>query len=413
MAMSSTFGALRPTAHPLMVLLSGHGGVAALTLTRNIVAARLIGAEQFGIAAGFAIIISAVEMATTLGVQQMIVQDREGDEVGFLSSLHLVQLMRGMFGAFVIFAFAEAISRFLGNPDTAWAIRTLALIPLLTGLVHLDAWRYQRAARFGPSVIIQIGPALLALLLIWPLHKNFMDFRILLIAALVQAAGVLLMSHLVAERRYVAAFQAAHLRRVLQFGYPLALNGLLLLAVFHGEKLLVGHLRGATDLAVLAMGFTLTLTPALILGKSLQSYALPTLSAARDDSDSFRANANNLLRLCLWLGVALSLALSLLSPVVPRLLGQGFEPLGALFPILAALHGIRVIKTGVSVSALALGASANTAWGNVPRVLALPIIYLALQQGSTVEDILWIAITAEAAGLFAAFALLKYRMDRL
>ncbi|MEM9581752.1 MAG: oligosaccharide flippase family protein [Pseudomonadota bacterium] len=406
MSVSTTLGGFRPTAHPLMILLSGHAGLAALTLARNIAAARLIGVEQFGIAAAFAITISAVEMVTTLGTQQLIVQDKEGEDTEFLSSLHLVQMLRGIFGAVVIYASAAPVAQFFGHPETRWAFQTLALVPLLSGFLHLDAWRYQRAARFGPSVIIQLGPAALALLLLWPLHTSFADYRVLLIAAVVQATGITVMSHLVAERRFLVAFQPAHLWRVARFGAPLALNGAFLLVVFHGEKILVGHLRGPGDLAIIAMGFTLTLTPALILGKSMQSYALPKLSAQRNDMQAFRRNAASLIRLCLCLGIGLSLILSLLAPTLPLLLGAGFAGLVPLFPVLAALHGIRVVKSGVSITALALGASGNTAIGNIPRVLALPLIYVALDSGADLHDILWIAVTAEAAGLLAAFALL-------
>ncbi len=396
-----------------MILLSGHGGLAVLTLARNIAAARLIGVEQFGIAAAFAIIISAVEMATTLGVQQIIVQDKEGEETEFQASLHMIQLARGILGAIVIYACAPALAEFFGDPRNAWAFKTLALVPLLSGLTHLDACRYQRASRFGPSIIMQIGPAALALLLLWPLYTNFGDFRILLIAAVIQAAGSLVMSHLVAERRYLIAFHRDHLQRVFRFGLPLALNGLFLLAVFHGEKILVGHTRTPADLALLAMGFTLTLTPALIIGKSLQSYALPRLSAVIENPEQFRENAGNLLRLCLYAGIMMSVVLSILAPAIPLLLGEGFARLIPLFPILAALHGIRIVKTGVSVSALALGASGNTVIGNVPRVLALPIIYFALQNGASLSQIIWIATTAEAAGLLLALGLLCHRVRHL
>lgn len=400
--MSSTFARARAPAHPLIVLLSGHGGVALLTLLRNIMAARLIGVEQFGIAAGFAIVVSGVEMVTALGAQQMIVREPAGHKPRFQAALHSVQLARGLIGALLIYMMAVPIARFLSVPDLAWAFRTLALVPLLTGLVHLDAWRFQRNARFAPSIYIQLGPAALALLLIWPLYVKFGDFRVLLIASVTHAAGVLVMSRLVAERKYLVSFDPSNLWRIMKFGLPFALNGLLLLAVFHGEKLLVGHLQGPSALALLAMGFTLTLTPALILGRSLQSYALPKLAAHQADRSVFQEQAGHVQRLCLYVGAALGIVLSLLAPALPSLLGEDFLALVALFPILATLHGLRVAKTGATIVALALGDSTNGVVGNVPRVAALLLIYLMLQDGASLASILWVATASEAAGLLVA-----------
>ncbi len=402
-----TLSAPRRSAHPFLVLLSGHGGVAALTLLRNIIVARLIGVENFGIAATFAILVSAVEMVTTLGAQQMIVQDADGEDVDFQSSLHFVQLGRGIVGAAAIYAIAKPVAAFFGTPDLAWAYRTLALVPLLTGLSHLDAWRYHRNKRFGPSIWVQLGPAFLSLMLVWPLMTKFGDFRVLLVAIITQYTGMAMMSHLVAERRYLAGFCADHLRRAFRFGWPIALNGLLLLAVFHGEKLIVGHLRGSESLALLAMGFSLTLTPALIVGRSLQSYLLPQLTSVRNNPGRFHDLAASVLRFCLLAGCTLGIVLAIASPTVPWILGRDFVPLMALFPILAALHGIRVVKSGVTVIALAQGATTNATLGNLPRVAALPVIYASLNSGGSLETALWIATAAEVVGLVIAYALLR------
>lgn len=408
--MSSHLPARRALTHPLLVLLSGHGGVAALTLMRNIIAARLIGVEEFGVAASFAIVLAAVEMVTALGAQQMIVSAPDGDTPEFQSSLHMVQLLRGLAGAGVIYLSADAVAAVLGLPDVAWAYQTLALVPLLSAFTHLDGWRYQRTHRFGPSVCIQIGPALLALVLIWPLYTKFGDFRVLLVTAVAQAAGVLVMSRLVSERRYLVAFTPAHLRRILRFGWPLALNGALLLAVFHGEKLLVAHLRGPADLAIVAMGFTLTLTPALILGRSLQSFALPQLVQRRNNPSEFSEAAGQILRMCLWVALLLGLALSCAAPLVPAVLGQGFAGVVDIIPILAALHAVRVVKTGVSVVALAAGTTLNAALGNLPRIIALPFIYQSLKMGGSLPDILWLATIAEVTGLLLALAAMHLQM---
>ncbi len=389
-------------AHPLAVLLSGNAGVAVLTLARNIIAAHIIGAEQFGIAASFAIVVSAVEMATTLGAQQLIVREKDGDTTAFQGWLHAVQLARGLLGGVLIYLCAGPISGFLQVPEARWAFQLLAVIPVMTGLVHIDPWRYQRFGRFGPSICVQLAPAAFALLLIWPLQHEFRDFRLLLMMSILHAAGVLVMSHLFAERRFILTLSRAYLARTLTFGMPLAVNGVLLLATFHGEKLLVGHVMGPTQLAILAMGFTLTLTPALILGRSLQAYFLPLLTNSTPNAKRARTHVLQTLTLCFFASLGLGAVLIPFGQNVAHLLGPDFTPLLPLLPALAVLHAIRVFKTGIAIVALARGDTVNTAIGNLPRLAALPIIYLQLTAGAQLNEIIWTAAYAEAAGCAAA-----------
>lgn len=398
-------------AHPLAVLLSGNAGVAALTLARNIIAAHIIGAEQFGIAASFAIVVSAVEMATTFGAQQLIVREHDGDTTGFQGWLHTVQLLRGLLGGALIYVCAAPVATFLQIPDADWAFRLLAVIPVMTGLAHMDPWRYQRFGRFGPSICVQLAPAALVLLLIWPLHHEFPDFRLLLAMSVLHAAGVLVMSHLFAERRFTLTLTRTYLARTLGFGAPLAVNGILLLATFHGEKLLVGHFMGPAHLAILAMGFTLTLTPALILGRSLQAYFLPLLTGCNTHPDMERIRVIQTLTLCFCAGLMLGAALIPFGRNVVYLLGPDFAPLLPVLPALAVLHAIRVFKTGIAIVALAGGDTINTAIGNLPRLAALPIIYVQLTAGAQLSDIMWVAVCAEAAGCAAASIRLYLRQS--
>ena len=109
----------------------------------------------------------------------------------------------------------------------------------------------------------------------------------MLFAILGQTALAAITSHIVSERRFKMALDRKIMARGMQFGWPLLLNSALLFAVFNGEKLIIGREMGMADLAIFAMGMTLTLTPTLVLAKSTQTFFLPQLSSAQDDPDLF------------------------------------------------------------------------------------------------------------------------------
>jgi len=71
------------------VILSGNAATSLLLLVRNLVIARLISVEDYGIAATFGIVMALIEMASYLGMQQQIVQSKDGEDPRFQASLCL------------------------------------------------------------------------------------------------------------------------------------------------------------------------------------------------------------------------------------------------------------------------------------------------------------------------------------
>lgn len=395
----------------LVMLLSGNAFSALMLLARNLLVARLVPVADYGIAATFAITMAVIEMMSELGLKQLIVQARDGDDPRLQAALQGVQVLRGAFSALLLVLIAAPLAAFLHIPQAAWAYQMLALVPLLQGFLHLDIYRFERQMHFAPQMLALSLPALISVVLIWPLFAVFKDYRTMLYAVLAQAALTLALSHALAQSRYRIRLDPPTMRRALGFGAPLALNGLLLFISFQGEKLLVGRLLGLEQLAYLAMGFTLTLTPTLVVARAVQSFFLPQLS--RTDLIQARFNAlaratieANMLNGLLQAGVILALG----GPLVAWLLGPKYAPLLALLPWLALLHAVRVFKVGPAVVALARARTSNAMWANLCRVISLPLgVWLALQ-GFGLQAILQSALAGELCGLFVSLFLLKTRI---
>ena len=67
----------------LILIFSGNAAASLMLLARNLLIARLVPVEDYGIAATFAVAMAVVEMASQLGLQQMIIQAQEGDDPKF------------------------------------------------------------------------------------------------------------------------------------------------------------------------------------------------------------------------------------------------------------------------------------------------------------------------------------------
>ena len=151
-------GSGQPMLRTALVILSGNAASSLLLLVRNLVIARLISVEDYGIAATFGIIMALIEMASYLGLQQQIVQSKDGEDPHFQAALQGFQVLRGVAAASVLFVSAGLIARFLGIPEIAWAYQVIALVPLLNAFKHFDIYRLNRAMRFGPMILTGTVP---------------------------------------------------------------------------------------------------------------------------------------------------------------------------------------------------------------------------------------------------------------
>ncbi len=396
---------------PALLILSGQASSSLIGLARNLFIARLISVENYGIAATFAITMSLVEMVTSLGLNQLIIQDKEGNDPRLQAGLQGFHLMRSLFSGSVIFVLAGPIARFLGTEDIVWAYQLLGLIPALNGVYHFDIHRLQRRMTYLPSILSNVVPSLFSLLLIWPLYLIWQDYRVMLFSILAQTILGIIVTHLVAERPYRISFDPSIIARSLHFGWPLLINNLLLFFIFQGEKVIVGRELGVEALGHFAMGMTLTLTPALVLAGSSQTFFLPQLSATKEDPERFQHLAMATFQVHMAFGAALVVGVMLLGgPLVTLLLGEKYADLVPLMTWLGLLQCLRLFRGGSATVALAKGRTGIATVSNVTRVLAMPVAWYVVANGGSLILLLWIAIASEAAGFVISLQLVRRQL---
>lgn len=397
-----------------LLLLSGNATAALLTLARNLLLARLIPVEDYGIAATFAVTMAIVEMASALGLQQQIVQAKDGDEPRFQAALQGFQLLRGVLAGLALLALARPIASFLGIPEIAWAYQVLAVMPVLNALAHFDIHRLQRRAIYRPSILTATIPAALSFAAIWPLVLLFGDWRAMLAAIVLQGLGAVVVSHWLAERRYALAFDPAVMRRALRFGLPILGDAVLLFFLFNGEKLIVGRELGMATLGIFAMGVTLTLTPILVAGRTLNNLFLPRLSLARTEAGAdarYQSLASTACEITMIFALFMGLgAMWLGEPFVHLVLGEKYAPLVPILVLLAVQQGFFFLKYGPAVVALSAGQTENGLAASIPRVLLLPVAWWVTIQTGRLDLLIAVAIAGEIAGLAVAAWLMRRRV---
>jgi O-antigen/teichoic acid export membrane protein len=393
-----------------LLVLSGNAATSLLLLARNLLVARMIPLADYGVAATFALMMAVVEMASTFGLQQQIIQSRHGDDPHFQAALQGFQLIRGVIAGVVMLLIAGPMARFLGIPEVIWAYQFLAIVPVLNAMQHFDIHRMNRQMVFAPMLLTGALPALLSTLAVWPLAIWFDDWQILLYAILLQASLGTLVSHLTAERPWRLAYDPAIIAESLRFGWPLLANAILMFLIFQGDKMIVGRELGMETLAIFAMGVTLTLTPTLVMSKTVQNLMLPKLSAASDVGEFQR-----LAVICFQVHAILASVLVLVTALVGEwfidaLLGSKYQLLGLLLVWFSVQQGLRICKGGPSIVALSKARTENALWANMVRILFMPLVWYLVANGGSLLSVLSVGICGETVGLILAVWLQHSRL---
>lgn len=382
-----------------------------MLLVRNVVVARLISVENFGIASTFAITMALIEMMTQLGMDSMIVQDKDGNKPRMQSSLQAFQAIRGVFAGILMFAIAGPYAALLGVSDIVWAYQLIALVPVVRGFIHFDVHRFKRDMNFLPFAVHMAVPAMLSVALAWAFSFIWNDYRIMLYALLSQHVLMLIISHLMAERPFRFAWDYTLMKRAFIFGWPLLINGGLLFVIFNGEKIIVGRELGMVEFALFAMMFTFTLTPTLVLQNSTRSFFLPLLSAQQENDAAFNRLAHVTLQIALLVGVILTIGFALVGPpLIGLLLGEKYYAGLPLLVWLAIVQSIRVAKMGGAIVSVARAVTNNSMMANGARIVAMPFAWLLVSNGYGILSMILLAAFAEAIGYLISLYLVKTRV---
>jgi O-antigen/teichoic acid export membrane protein len=384
------------------LLFSGFALAQVLSFARNALLAQVLSKGDFGIAAAILLLLQTIETLSDLGADRLIVQDRDGDDARFVATAHAALVLRGLVTALVIAACAWPLARFFGVAEAAWGFAAIALSPLIRSFVHLDARRVQRRLDNRPQVLIEVVPQILALALAWPAVTMTGSYAAVIALALAQALAAVAVSHAMAERRYALAFDRAHMRRLLAFGWPIWASAFPLVAVYQGDRMLIGHLAGVEALAAYTVAFMITMVPGLVAGKVGNALMLPLLTGVRDDMQRFNDRFLVMIEATAVAAAAYLAAFVLLGGTIVELaFGKAYAGLGAVVAWLALMWSMRMLQATLGIALMAHGTTRPFLVAGLVRALGLPLAFGALYAGFGLEG-------AAAAGALAELVSLLY-----
>ena len=393
---------------PSLVLALTQVVVEGSAFIRNLVLARLIGADDMGLAVAIAIGIRIFEMIGDFGLERWLVQVKANELGSARGTVHSLQAVKG----FLLMGLAMALAAPLTSVLQAQldpAVFALAAIAIgIRGFVNCDYRERQRERDYVGTLQVEGTSNVLALIATVPIALLTRDYSAIAWASIFQAAALSSLSQIVARRVMVFHFDTATVRKALRFGVPVAANAVLMFLAMQGDRLIVAVSFEPRVLAAFAIAAQLTLLPVLAGARFLLTFDLPRCARLAEKTNEWQTYFRKRLFQVMGLSALLVIVLCLYgNTLIGFLYGSEFIAETAVLELLACAAGLRLIRAVPSTMLMAMGRTPMLLAGNLPRILALFVALMAIAEGAGLVTVALIGVVSEAVGLVVGLAALR------
>ena len=275
----------------------------AFRLGGNLIMARLLMPEMFGIMM-IAITVSLVlHMLSDAGLRQNIIQSPRGDDPVFLNTIWTVQIVRGfiLFASTLLLAalawYAQTIN--LWAPNSTYAAPELPLVLAVTSfsaiIVGFQSTKMDLAVRTFQQkkvVLTEFGSQVVGLLVMLGIGYFTRSIWSLVIAGLVQSMVSTLLGHFWFEGPpNRLRWERAALNELVGFGRWILLSSAVGVLAMYGDRVWFGGSMTASELGVYSIAVLILGAVQLALQKIVGAVALPAFSEASRTNDTVRLHA--------------------------------------------------------------------------------------------------------------------------
>ncbi len=373
---------------------------------RNIIIARLIGAESLGEFIFLVLAIRLFAMSTDLAVDRYILQVNRNETKEALAAAHFF-----VRGRSIILALMLLIMGLYSVQNISFVCYALlASSAVLRGMTHQGYRLKQRTLNFRPALYVEASTTIVATVAMYIVVSSVPTLEAVCAVLVAQAGMHTALSHILSDGPYKAYASDARLKHMFRFGWPLMLSGITMFWSMQGERVILSAMLSAEEFAHFSMMFQLALVPVLVIGRVTLTAGLPALAAVAGDRVAFQ-NRLDYFHLYIY-GLATAFVLGfvfLANPVLGALFGPSFETSVSLLFLVALAQSLRLCRQPQSVAAQALGHTDIPFKANLVRVSAVLFAVVSVALGGSLMSLLVIACVGEGVAWAAQGLLFSMR----
>ncbi|GAB6060081.1 oligosaccharide flippase family protein [Desulfonatronum parangueonense] len=342
--------------------LVGYGGSQVLRLGSNLVLARLLFPEAFGLMALVNVFLHGLQMFSDVGIGPSIIQNKRGQEPAFLRTAWTIQIGRGIILWLATCALALPVAAFFAANDPMAGMLTVmlpvaGLTALISGFASTGVFLLNRKMALGRVTALELIPQLCSIAVmigwawidrsVWALVAGGLAFSVVRV----------LLSHLwnpgPGDR---PGWDRSARTELFSFGKWVFLSTLVTFLASHLDKLMLGRLLTMAELGVYSIGLTFARVAIHVSSRLSSVVIFPLLSRLQDEPRRLVDACLKARAPVLWLSSAVCAGFALGAPLFfGTLYDSRYADAGVISQWLALFTWTHVLVSSMDRIPLALG----------------------------------------------------------
>lgn len=379
-----------------------------LRFIRNIILARLLAPEAFGLMAVVLASVAVVEAFSEVGLRQSVIQNRNGAEEGFLNITWWISSARGLFLFAIGYLVAPFICDFYGKPESVLIIRTGYLAILFNGFLSPKIHVLEKEMRFRNWVFLMQGSGVLGVIITIISAFIFKNVWALVSGYVAESCIRLLLSFVFFPIKPRLNLNRVFLNDIINFSRRMFGLPILTMIFHQADIFVIGKVMSMGQLGIYSLALNLATMPSSFLLKIINPIVLPVLSSMQDDQNKTKTSLLTLTRCSAIFGIPLVSFLFIFSePILSIVYGRQYGTAALPFGILCIASLILVSSSFIMNMYIARGQPNIQRSASFARtVFYIIIIYPAVKHfgvtGAAVSILL-------AMGLLISFQLVQLK----
>lgn len=371
-------------------VILGYGTSQVFRLVSNLILAKLLFPEAFGLMALISVITLGLILFSEVGIGPSISQSKRGDDPDFLNTAWTIQVMRGIALWITACLLAYPVSVFYGQPDILIYLPIAAFGMVINGFEPTrkeTAHRHLQLGRLTALNLIAQFIGVVAMVVLAVIWKS--------VAALVFGGLITSLVTLVLFNQYLPGlknsfrWEKSAVRELVTFGKWIFLSTLSSFFSSQGDKAILGKFLTLQSLGIYNIGFFLASFP-LLLGQNVTGRVMIPVYRDMDGKDAEKVRR---IRYGLTGGLVFLLAVMALA---------GPWIVGLLYDARYTASGAVVVMVSVAMMPAVIGMTydqAALARGDSRRYFVLNATRAALQVGLLLAGVLQAGLIGAVLGM--------------
>ena len=332
-------------------------GAQAVGFVVQIILARLIAPEAFGIIALVVVFTSILQVFVDSGMGNALIQKKNADDLDFSSVFYFNMAMcLVLYG--LMFVAAPFIADFYNMPDLTPVVRVLSLMLIISGVRNIQQAYVSRNLLFKKFFYATLGSTIGAAVIgIGMAYAGYGVWAI--VAQQIFRAGVAaLILWITVKWRPRFIFSLERLKGLFSYGWKLLASSLINTVYAEIRQLIIGKVYLPEELAFYNRSSHFPKFIVENINSSIDSVLLPTMSAEQDDKSRVRAMTRRAIKTSTYLMMPFMVGLAVCAePVVRLILTEKWLPCVPFLRIFCFVYAFQPIHTANLNAIKALGRS--------------------------------------------------------